>query len=288
MTALSRPVAIVTGAASGIGRHMARSLHRGGYRVVATDIDTAGLERLARENGWGSEESVIRTLDVRSSTGWDELVQATVDQFGQLDAVLNVAGFLRPGYVHEVDANAFDLHLDINVKGVMYATRAAAKYMIRQRSGHIVNIASIAGLSHVPGLSAYCASKHAVRGFSLSVAHELSRYGIAVTVVCPDAVETPMLTLQEPYPEAAMTFGARRALTLEEVEAALYRVLRDRPLEVVLDVPLSGRALGAKLANLFPRLTGFAVARILRAGRAAQERRTKASPSPRHGGPERQ
>jgi NAD(P)-dependent dehydrogenase (short-subunit alcohol dehydrogenase family) len=287
MTASPRRVAIVTGAASGMGRHMARSLHREGYRVVATDIDTAGLERLARENGWEPEKSAIRTLDVRSSTGWDDLVQATVDQFGQLDALLNVAGFLRPGYVHEVDANAFDLHLDINVKGVMYATRAAAKYMIRQRSGHIVNIASIAGLSHVPGLSAYCASKHAVRGFSLSVAHELSRHGIAVTVVCPDAVETPMLTLQEAYPEAAMTFGARRALTLEEVEAALYRVLRDRPLEVVLDVPLSGRAIGAKLANLFPRLTGFAVGRILRAGRATQDRRTRASPSSGNGGSER-
>jgi 3-oxoacyl-[acyl-carrier protein] reductase len=281
MTVMPGPVAIVTGAASGIGRHMARSLHRDGYRVVATDIDTAGLEKLARENGWGKDQSVIRTLDVRSSTGWDELVQATVDQFGQLDALLNVAGFLRPGYVHEVDANAIDLHLDINVKGVMYATRAAARHMIRQRSGHIVNIASIAGLSHVPGLSLYCASKHAVRGFTLSVAHELSRHGIAVSVVCPDAVETPMLTLQEAYPEAAMTFGGRRALRLEEVEAALLRVLRDRPLEVVLDVPLSGRAIGAKLANLFPRLTGLAVDRILRSGRAAQERRTKASPSPR-------
>ena len=118
------------------------------------------------------------------------------------------------------------------------------------------------------------ASKHAVRGFSLSVAHELSPHGVAVSVFCPDAVETPMLTLQETYSEAAMTFGARRALTLDEVEAALHRVLAERPLEQFVDVPLSGRALGAKIANVFPRLTTLAMARIAQKGRAIQRLRT--------------
>lgn len=273
----ARSVSIVTGAASGIGRQMARALYRRGHRVVAVDIDGGGLERLVAENDWKSEAAVMtRVLDVRNSAGWTELVGATVERFGRLDTLLNVAGFLRPGYTKEVDPAEFDLHLDVNAKGVMYATRAAARQMVGQGAGHIVNVASIAGLSHVPGLAAYCASKHAVRGFSLSVAHELSRFGVAVTVVCPDAVETPMLTLQEDYPEAAMTFGARRALTLDEVERALLRVLRERPLEVVLDVPFSGRAVAAKLANLFPRLTGLAIGRILRSGRATQDRRRAA------------
>lgn len=280
MTTQSRPVAVVTGAASGIGRTMATALHRTGYRIVATDIDARGLERVSREENWRSDAGVvIETLDVRNSEGWDSLVETAVSRFGRLDTLLNVAGFLRPGYVHDIPSEMLDLHVDVNVKGVMYGTRAAARQMIQQRQGHIVNVASIAAISHVPGLSAYCASKHAVRGFSLSVAHELSRYGIAVTVFCPDAVETPMLTLQEGYPEAAMTFGARRALTLAEVEATLLEALVERPLEIVLDVPLSFRAIGAKLSNFFPRLTAIAAPHLVRNGRALQERRTRTSDS---------
>lgn len=275
---MEQRVVMLTGAASGIGRHMARSLVRAGFRVVALDVDSTGLERLSKENSWESNPSVLlRRLDVRDAEGWRKMVDLAVDRFGHLDVLLNIAGFLKPGWVHEVEPSALDLHLDVNVKGVMYGTRAAAIRMIRQRSGHILNVASIAGLSHVPGLSAYCASKHAVRGFSLSVAHELSDHGVAVTVLCPDAVETPMLTLQENHPEAAMTFGGRRPLTLEEVENAIYRALERRPLEVVLDVPLTGRAVGAKLANLFPQLTALTARRIMQAGRAAQERRKRAS-----------
>jgi 3-oxoacyl-[acyl-carrier protein] reductase len=127
----------------------------------------------------------------------------------------------------------------------------------------------------VPGLSAYCASKHAVRGFSLAIAEELRPHGVAVTVLCPDAVETPMLTLQEEHPEAAMTFGAGRALTLDEVEAAIFRALGDRPLEIVLDVPGSGRAIGARLANLFPSLTTRFASRIAEKGRTVQAKRTE-------------
>lgn len=272
---MERPVAIVTGAASGIGRHMARSLFRAGYRLALLDVNSVGLERLSREEPWVSDSSVIvRTMDTRDAVAWTAVVDLVVERFGRLDLLLNVAGFLRPGWLTEVDPSVLDLHVDVNVKGVMYGTRAAAIQMTRQRSGHILNVASIAGVSHVPGLAAYAATKHAVRGFSLSVAHELSQHGIAVTVLCPDAVETPMLTAQENHPEAAMTFGGRRALRLDEVEAAIHDALLRRPLEVVLDVPFTGRAVGAKLSNFFPALTGLAARRIQRAGQAAQRRRT--------------
>jgi 3-oxoacyl-[acyl-carrier protein] reductase len=96
-----------------------------------------------------------------------------------------------------------------------------------------------------------------------------------VTAFCPDAVETPMLTLQEAYPEAAMTFGAGRGLRLEEVEAALFRAMREKPLELVLEVPGSGRAIGARLSNMFPSLTGKFAARIIEKGRATQRARLR-------------
>jgi 3-oxoacyl-[acyl-carrier protein] reductase len=272
---VTRPVSIVTGAASGIGKRMALSLYRAGHCVVAADIDGDGLQRAADEHGFATDRNVLcRRVDVRDAEAWDELLDVTVRRFARLDTLMNIAGFLRPGYVHETDAATLALHIDVNVKGVIFGTRAAAQHMVREGRGHIVNVASIAGVSHVPGLSAYCASKHAVRGFSLSVAHELSAHGVAVSVFCPDAVETPMLTLQETYSEAAMTFGARRSLTLDEVEDALHRMLRERPLELFVDVPLSGRALGAKIVNVFPKLATLAMDRIAQKGRAVQRMRT--------------
>jgi NAD(P)-dependent dehydrogenase (short-subunit alcohol dehydrogenase family) len=278
MIAATGPITIVSGAASGIGRHMAVSLARAGHRLMLTDIDSAGLEKLAAEHGWqGSNDFLLHTLDVRSAAGWDVLVERAQQHFGGLDLVLNIAGYLRVGNITDIELDAIDKQVDINVKGVMYATRAAARVMVAQGRGHIINVASIAAVSHVPGLAVYCASKHAVRGFTLSVAHELGKYGVKVTVFCPDAVETPMLVQQEARPEAAMTFGAGRALSLQEVEAALLRAIERQPLEVVLDVPRSGRALGAKLANMFPRLTGLAADHIQRQGKRVQARRVKST-----------
>lgn len=271
---MARPVSIVSGAASGIGRHMARALHRAGHRLVLTDIDEVGLGRMASDHGLAGDEAVLLSpLDVRDASGWERLKERTLERFGVIDFLLNIAGFLRPGYAHEVTPEDVDRQLDVNVKGVMFATRAIAPVMIAQGRGHIVNVASLAGLSAVPGLSAYCASKHAVRGFSLSIAHELAPHGVHVSVLCPDAVETPMLWLQEKYPEAAMVFAAGRALTLDQVEAAFFRILREKPLEVVLGVPGSGRSAIAKFANLFPGAVARFTPLVVKRGLELQKRR---------------
>jgi short-subunit dehydrogenase len=268
------PTTLVSGAASGIGRQLAIALVREGHRVALTDINEGGLEQLVSEHGWQQRADVMtHVLDTRDAAGWQTLVQRVVERFGSLDNMLNVAGFLSVGNLLDVDVPTLDKHIDINVKGVMYATQAGARQMCEQRQGHILNVASIAGICHVPGLAAYCASKHAVRGFSLSVAHELRPHGVYVTVFCPDAVETPMLVLQQDRPEAAMTFGGRRPLTLHEVERAILRAMKQRPLEVIMDVPGTGRALAAKLANMFPKLTAWAERHIRKQGERAQARR---------------
>jgi 3-oxoacyl-[acyl-carrier protein] reductase len=271
-----RPVSIVSGAASGIGQHMAYALHRAGHRLVLVDIDEGGLARTLSRRGLDSDGGVWqRPLDVRDAAGWADTAASTLERFGQVDYLFNIAGFLRPGHAHETSPELLALHLDVNAKGVMFATRAVAPLMVARGSGHILNVASIAGISHVPGLAAYAASKHAVRGFSLSIAHELAPHGVHVTAFCPDAVETPMLKLQEDYPEAAMTFGAGRGLTLDEVEASLFRAMREKPLEILLEVPWSGRAIGAKLANMFPSLTGRFASQIIRRGQETQASRVR-------------
>jgi 3-oxoacyl-[acyl-carrier protein] reductase len=268
------PVSIVSGAASGIGRHMASALYRAGHRLMLLDVNAEQLKELAAQKGWTGHHNVaLRALDVRDAAGWQAVVDEVVERFERIDYLFNIAGVLRTGYVHSMPHEALTLQLDVNVRGVLLACSVVSRHMVAQRSGHIINVASIAGISHVPGLSAYCASKHAVRGFSLSLAHELREHGVAVSVLCPDAVETPMLQAQERAPAAAMTFGGRRALTLEEVERALLEIMRDRPLERVLDVPFTGRALAARIANLFPQLTQLALGQVQRSGLARQRAR---------------
>src|SRR5690606_20076022 len=124
------------------------------------------------------------------------LLGEIIASHGSLDLLLNVAGVLRPGHVHVLSAGEIDLHLDVNAKGVMYGTQAAAREMVRHGGGQIINIASMAALAPIPGIALYSASKFAVRAFSLAVAYELAPHNVRVSVICPDAVSTPMLDLQ--------------------------------------------------------------------------------------------
>jgi 3-oxoacyl-[acyl-carrier protein] reductase len=244
---------VLTGCASGIGRHLAAALSARGHRILATDIDDKALAAEAARRGFPPDRVLVRKLDVRSEADWDAALDAATAAFGGVDVVFNIAGALRPGYVHELAAKDIDLHLDVNVKGVVLGTRAAARRMMPVGKGHIINFGSLASLVPVPGLSLYSASKFAVRGFSLAAANELSSHGISVTVILPDAVATPMLDLQVDYAEAAMTFSGARPLTVEEIERIIVdQVLPERPLEIV--IPRSRGAL-ARLANVAPAIS---------------------------------
>lgn len=261
-------VMLITGAASGIGRCLASQLASRGHRLVLTDIQFDALQRATDAEAWPPQAVVLRQLDVRDPQAWSDLLDETWGQFGGLDVLWNVAGFLRPGYVHEASADQVAKHLDTNAKGVMLGSQAAAARMVRQRRGHIVNVASMAAIAPVSGIALYTASKFAVRGFSLALAGELRPYGVAVTVVCPDAVQTPMLDLQLDYPEAAMTFSAPRPLTTDKLCSVLVgRVLRDRPMEVVIP---RWRGWLAKLSSAWPALTRMLAPLLLKQGLARQ------------------
>jgi 3-oxoacyl-[acyl-carrier protein] reductase len=268
MAELSR-VMVVTGAASGIGRHLVGLLAAAGHRLVAADVDRARLRKEARAAAWPESRVLLRALDVRDAAAWPAVIDLAFQTWRRLDVLLNLAGVLRPSYAHAAPASDVDLHLDVNAKGVIHGTRAAAARMVAQGHGHIVNMASLAALAPVPGLSLYVASKFAVRGFSLSVAHELRALGVDVSVVCPDAVWTPMLQPLVTCPEAALAFSGSRVLTVQEVGRVIAeRVLRRRPLETVL--PRS-RGLLARAANLWPGLGLRLAPLLLRRGQARQK-----------------
>lgn len=264
-------VVLVTGAASGIGRHLVTALVERGARVLATDVDEAGLFAASEEAYWPPALVVRRGLDVISGTQWEEAIAAVLARWGRIDLGLLVAGYLRPGRFHEAEEAEIHRHLDVNTKGVILGARVIAREMVRQRHGHLVAIGSLASLAPVSGLALYTASKFAVRGFCLAIAEELAPHNVAVSVLLPDAVETPMLEQQRDREEAALTFSGLRSLTVEDIERALFEhVLVDRPLEVSL--PTYRGAL-AKAAGVLPD-TARRITPLLRAfGRYRQRQR---------------
>jgi 3-oxoacyl-[acyl-carrier protein] reductase len=261
-------VFVVTGCASGIGRALADALVSAGACLVATDRDIESLDAHATRHGWPEDHVVTKLLDVTQPEHWAQAIAVARERFGRVDVLLNVAGYLLPGWVHELEEEAVHRHFDVNLKGVVFGTRAAAAAMLEQGSGHIVNVASLAALAPIPGLALYSASKYAVRAFSLAAAQELRPKGVAVTVVCPDAVRTPMLELQRDYEQAAMTFSGPRVLEPTEVtNTILGPVLTRAPLEVFL--PRS-RGWLARVADVFPT-TALTLGPLLRKrGRSRQ------------------
>jgi 3-oxoacyl-[acyl-carrier protein] reductase len=261
---------VVTGCASGIGRHLATKLVRRGRRLFATDIREEALRTAAVQDGWPSDLCTLRRLDVTDAASWQALLGEADAVMGGVDVLLNVAGYLCAGNAHEAPSAEVHRHFDVNAKGVIFGTQAAAQRMIAAGRGHIVNIASMAALAPIPGLALYSASKHAVRAFSLAVADELRPHGVYVTVVCPDAVQTPMLDIQKDVAAAALTFTAPRILSAEEVaRAILGPVLEERPMQFVLP---PSRGWLAVAANALPGVARY-LAPVLRwQGRRAQTR----------------
>ena len=257
----SSPVAIVTGAASGIGRHWARVLRGRGFRLALADVNGEGL-RAAFDDEAGVR---LHTLDMRSVEGWQKMVDDTLHHFGAVDYLFNIAGSGRPGFLLDVPMDLVDTSIDVNLKGHIYGMKTVGPLMVRQGSGHIVNMSSLAGISPTPGNELYSAAKSGLRAVSIATAIRLRPMGVFITVVCPDLVDTPTLAkhlMLDPN-DVALIHSGRRALTVVEVEAALLRALRDRPLEIT--VPRS-RGWFVKIVNFFPPLMFHLYGLLLRRG----------------------
>ncbi|WP_077037667.1 SDR family NAD(P)-dependent oxidoreductase, partial [Pelomonas sp. KK5] len=184
-------VAVVTGAAQGIGRALARALAGEGARLVLADIDEAGLAALQRE--LGDDKALALRTDVSRADDIERLRDAAQKRFGRVDWLFNNAGVLPGGRnCWELDASQWQRALDINLGGVLHAVRAFVPLMVRQGGGHIVNTSSMGGLLVGPWMAPYTVSKHGVTVLSESLQLELAAAGlpIKVSVLCPGAVAT--------------------------------------------------------------------------------------------------
>lgn len=250
--------AIVTGAASGIGRALSAALVKRGARVWLTDVDAAGVENAARDVGGAATWSA---LDVRDAFAVRALVEKVAGEEGRLDYLFNNAGIGIGGEAHELTAPHYDRIIDVNIRGVVHGIVAAYPIMVRQGSGHIVNTASMAGLVPTPLAAPYGMTKHAVVGLSVSLRAEAKNFGVRVSALCPGVIETPILDSDNPpdLPQTSWRPDIRRFLTelagapypVEKLaEDALAGVERNRALIVV---PASAR-FAVLLYRLFPGL----------------------------------
>jgi len=250
-------VVIVTGASSGIGEATAREFGREGAKVVLAARRVERLESLAQEIAemkTGAETLVV-PADLSKLEDIQALVSQTLDRFGRIDVLVNNAGFGRLDWLENLDPKKdIEAQFDVNVLGVVQTTRQALPVMIKQRSGHIINMCSMAGLVATPTYTIYAASKHAVHGFSEALRREVKPWGIDVSMIYPGGVKTEFGEHAGIKRKTKATTPGFLLLSAEDVGRAVVELVR-RPRAMWI-IPWLW-SLTALLNKLFPSIVDY-------------------------------
>jgi 3-oxoacyl-[acyl-carrier protein] reductase len=217
-------VAVVTGAGKGIGRAIALQLSKEGYQVVinyrSSVAQVEELLEIIHQNG--GEATAVRA-DVSREEEAKLLISAAVEKYGRLDVLVNNAGITKDNLIVKMSEEEFDNVIDINLKGTFFCMKYASKQMLKQRSGRMINISSVVGLTGNIGQTNYAASKAGIIGMTKTAARELASRGITVNAVAPGFIATDMTDkLDDRLKEAnIINIPMRRYGTPEEVGAAV-------------------------------------------------------------------
>ncbi len=278
---LSGKVVVVTGGGRGIGAAMARALAERGARVAIGDLDIETAEATARELGG---DALARRLDVTDRPGFTAFLDDVERELGPLDVLINNAGIMPLAPAEEESDATVIRQLELNLHAVIHGSKEAMRRLKPRRTGHIVNVASVAGKSGFPGGATYCAVKHGVVGFSEAIRGELKPFGVEVTVVMPSLVATELASGIADSPFI-------KRVSPEDVAGATVAALERPRFEVF--VPRSTGVIGQVMATL-PYGAREWVGRALkgdrllidaagRAGRAAYEARaSRSTPAAEH------
>ena len=188
-----RKVAFITGGSRGIGKEVATKFAENGYNIVINYVsDKTDVEALRKEWEAKGVEALILKADVTKAEEVENVVKTAVDTFGKIDVLVNNAGITRDNLLMRMSEEEFDKVIETNLKGTFVVTKAVTKYMMKKRSGSIVNLSSVVGVIGNAGQCNYSASKAGVIGFTKSVAKELSSRNIRANAVAPGFIETDM------------------------------------------------------------------------------------------------
>ncbi|MDE1862546.1 MAG: SDR family oxidoreductase [Thaumarchaeota archaeon] len=225
-------VAVITGASSGIGYATALSLARAGAKVVAGARRKERLDKLRGEIEGAGGECVAVSCDVTKRADCESLIDAAIKKWGRIDILINNAGLMPLSFVKNLKIDEWERMVDVNIKGVLYCTAAAVPHLLAQKSGHIVNISSIAGRVVFPAGSVYCATKYAVRAFGEGLRQELStRNNIRVTTIEPGVVATELTdTITDKSLEAFVkSVKEMQALKAEDIASSILFAVDSPP-----------------------------------------------------------
>ena len=185
-------VALVTGSARGIGLEIARTMGEEGYAIMLSDVNEEGLEAAKKELENEGIKVAAFKADVSSAEDADKLVKETVNQLGRVDVLVNNAGVTRDGLLMRMKEDQWDLVLKINLKGTFLMSKAVVRPMLKQKTGSVINIASVIGLMGNVGQANYAASKAGIIGFTKSFAKEFGKKGIRSNAIAPGFIKSDM------------------------------------------------------------------------------------------------
>ncbi len=185
-------IVVITGASSGLGEATARHLSEHGAVVVLGARRIDRIRALAKALAGREGKAIAVQVDVTQSEQVKQLVDAAVERYGRIDVLINNAGLMPHSPLERLKVADWDRMIDVNIKGVLYGIAAALPYMQRQKSGHIINVSSVAGHKVRPGSAVYAATKHAVLALSEGLRQEVKPYNIRTTVISPGAIATEL------------------------------------------------------------------------------------------------
>jgi NAD(P)-dependent dehydrogenase (short-subunit alcohol dehydrogenase family) len=221
---------LITGGASGLGLALAHEFAAQGYSIAIADIQEQQGQTVAQELTERGVDAFFHRLDVTQEADWQTLHREVLSRWGQLDVIINNAGVAAAGLIEDQSIEDWRWLLDINVLGVVLGCKMFTPLMKRRNGGHIINVASMAGLLHAPSMSSYNVSKAGVVALSETLKAELSSWNIGVSVVCPAFFQTNLTnSMRTSIPGVTKTVNkwmARSSVTADDVAKATFKGMK--------------------------------------------------------------